>query len=50
MKVDEILENIIAAAKVIENKLPKVLLSDFITDQQVHTSALFLHNILILFL
>lgn len=26
MKVDEILENIIAAAKVIDNKLPKVLL------------------------
>lgn len=33
MKVDEILENIIAAAKVIDNKLPKVLLIDCLTDK-----------------
>lgn len=33
MKVDEILENIIAAAKVIGDKLPKVLLTYCITDK-----------------
>lgn len=50
MKADEILDNIIAAAKVIAKKLPKVLLSDCVKPKVVHNLALFLRNILVLLL
>jgi len=51
MKADEILDNIMAAAEVIAEKLPKVLLINCIKAKSVCNSALlFLRNILFLLL
>lgn len=51
MKVDAILDNIVAAAEVIAKKLPKVLQVDCIKAKSVHNSALFfLRHVLVLLL